>query len=127
MKKCDHYNATYEIVGWVNEDTPVLNEISRCYRNNKRNECSCGGDRSKCNFYPEAREKSKKEIQMSLLSYSNDNAVSVNPDSHETVIIETDKLKLYHKDLDIEVCITDDVLRKIENIIINGHKFVREN
>jgi hypothetical protein len=62
MKKCDHYNKADEIIGWVNEDTPVLNEISRCYRNNKRNECSCGGDRSKCDFYPEIREKAHIRI-----------------------------------------------------------------
>ena len=36
--------------------------IQRCLGTTECDECSCGGDRAKCNFYPEVREKAKKEV-----------------------------------------------------------------
>lgn len=34
--------------------------IGICNGTKERDECSCGGDRAKCDFYPEIREKAKQ-------------------------------------------------------------------
>ena len=34
-----------------------------CWGTRERDECSCDGDRTKCDFYPEIREKVLKEIE----------------------------------------------------------------
>ena len=60
MKKCDCYDVAEEIFGWLNSDTPILKEVSRCYGTKEREECACGGDRSQCDFYPEIRAESQK-------------------------------------------------------------------
>lgn len=40
-----------------------------CYGTKEREECSCGGDESKCNFYPEKRkQKMANEKLLSQLS-----------------------------------------------------------
>lgn len=37
-------------------------EVGICNGTRERDECSCGGDRTKCDFYPEVRARAKKEI-----------------------------------------------------------------
>lgn len=61
MKKCDCYHEEYEIVGWFSPDDPICKLRKRCNGTKERDECSCGGDRTKCDFYPEVREKAKQE------------------------------------------------------------------
>lgn len=41
---------------------PIRHDITVgvCWGTKEINECSCDGDRSKCDFYPEVREKAKK-------------------------------------------------------------------
>lgn len=34
---------------------PKYKTFPRCYGTKEREECSCGGDKTKCNFYPEKR------------------------------------------------------------------------
>ena len=61
MKKCKCWEIKYQIVGWYDAETPIFsnNPIQRCNGTKEREECSCDGDESKCNFYPEKRKKSK--------------------------------------------------------------------
>ena len=125
MKKCDCYDVAEELVGWYTPNSPKMVLKSRCFGTREREECTCGGDRSKCDFYPEVREKARREMIVSLLD--NGSGLAVGSLNYNNIVIETDKLKLYHNGLDITVDITDDILSKIENIIINGHKFVKEN
>lgn len=61
MNKCDCYREDIQITGWINSAIPETKLVSRCNGTKERDECSCGGDRAKCNFYPEVREKAKKE------------------------------------------------------------------
>ena len=127
MNKCSSYDVAEEIVGWYTPNSPKMALRSRCFGTRERDECTCGGDRSKCDFYPEVREKAQEEVQISLLDNGNGYAIGKtdwNP--YESIIINTDKLKLYHKDLDIEIQIPDGILSKIEIIEINGYKFVKE-
>lgn len=123
MKKCDCYDVAEEIVDWCADGSPKTDLVSRCFGTKERDMCSCGGDRNKCDFYPEVREKA----QISLLSNGGAYAFGkLNWNPYESIIINTDKLKLYHKDLDIEIHITDDILSKIETIEVNGYKFIKE-
>ena len=37
--------------------------IGRCNDTKERDECRCGGDPTKCDFYPEIREKARRQTQ----------------------------------------------------------------
>lgn len=62
MDKCDCYCESYEITGWLGPYEQIRKLRKRCNGTKERDECSCGGDRIKCNFYPEVREMAKKNI-----------------------------------------------------------------
>lgn len=63
MEKCDCYHEEYEIAGWLGPYEQIRKLRKRCNGTRERDECSCGGDRTKCDFYPEVREKAKKELK----------------------------------------------------------------
>ena len=46
--------------------------------------------------------------------------------SHKTITIYAETIKLHQKDLDITIDIPNDFFDKIENIEINGFKFIKE-
>jgi hypothetical protein len=39
-----------------------LGKVGTCWGTAERDACSCGGDKSKCDFYPNVREAEKKPI-----------------------------------------------------------------
>ena len=120
MNECDCYRVEEEIVGWYTPNSPKMALVHRCNGTKERDQCSCGGDRAKCDFYPTVRGR----VPMSFLPDGNATAFGgIDPNS---IIIQADKLKLYHKDLDITIDVTGDILNKIENIEINGYRFVKE-
>lgn len=58
--KCDYYHEVKGTVvllqnPYVTKSIPT--GIGACWKTTERNECDCGGDRAKCTFYPEVREK----------------------------------------------------------------------
>lgn len=62
MKKCDCYRE-----GKRFEYNPIIMEsvttsYGYCNGTKERDECSCDGDRTKCDFYPEVREEAKKAL-----------------------------------------------------------------
>ena len=57
MKKCDCYCTEEQIIGWHTLVDPKTTIVHKCNGTREREECSCGGDRTKCDFYPEVREK----------------------------------------------------------------------
>ena len=69
MKKCDcyqtaawrvsKYNSTGHFLGTLLETHDVCTGTREC------DECSCGGDRTKCSFYPEIRKKALSEAKQS--------------------------------------------------------------
>lgn len=61
MKKCDSYHEGYEITGWLGLYDQIRKLRKICNGTRERDECNCGGDQTKCDFYPEVREKAKKE------------------------------------------------------------------
>lgn len=56
MEKCSCYQTRYKFV--FSRNVPV----GVCLGTKECDECQCGGDESKCDFYPEKREKAKKEL-----------------------------------------------------------------
>ena len=61
MKKCDYYRTREKFI-YSPFDTTYSTTVGVCFGTKECEECSCGGDRTKCNFYPEVREKAKKDI-----------------------------------------------------------------
>ncbi len=61
MIKCDCYCTEEQIIGWHTPVDPIIRVVSKCNGTRERDACSCGGDRAKCDFYPEVREKALKE------------------------------------------------------------------
>lgn len=63
MNKCDCYYAQKKIRYTYDPVTgqPIKHniDVGVCYGTKEREECDCGGDRTKCDFYPEVREKAK--------------------------------------------------------------------
>lgn len=69
MKKCDCYIE----VSSFNPDpySSLIITQSRCNGTKERDECTCGGDPAKCDFYPEKREAAKKEeIKPTIIYYA---------------------------------------------------------
>ena len=67
MKKCDSYHLQQKTRYTYHPLTgrPIAHdiEVGVCWGARECDECSCGGDRTKCDFYPEVREKAKKEVE----------------------------------------------------------------
>ena len=65
MKKCDCYHIQTKRQYTYNSITsnPIGHDvdIGVCWGVNEIEECSCGGDRTKCDFYPEICHKAQKD------------------------------------------------------------------
>lgn len=61
MEKCECYHEKYEITGWLGPYEQIRKLRTRCSGTKEQDECSCGGDKTKCDFYSEVREKANKE------------------------------------------------------------------
>lgn len=67
MKKCDSYHLQpkTQYIYHPLTGSPIAHdiEIGVCWGTRECDECSCGGDRTKCDFYPYVRDKAEKEIE----------------------------------------------------------------
>ena len=64
-----------------------------------------------------------------MFYYSNDNSLAISKidyNLNKTITIYAEMIKLHQKDLGIAIDVPNDFLDKIENIEINGFKFVKE-
>lgn len=62
MEKCSCYIEDRQLADYTPLMKPIYKTVSLCFGTRERDECSCGGDRTKCDFYPDVREKAKKEL-----------------------------------------------------------------
>lgn len=62
MRKCDNYIEDRQLVDYTPLMKPLYKTVSLCFGTKERYRCSCGGDRTKCDFYPEIREEAKKNL-----------------------------------------------------------------
>ena len=64
-----------------------------------------------------------------MFYFPNDNSFAVRKidyNTYKSIVIDADTIELYQKGLGITIDIPNDILGKIENIEINGFKFVKE-
>lgn len=52
--------------------------VGICNGTKERDECSCGGDRTKCDFYPEVRKRARRETEIKNPITNADNLRSMN-------------------------------------------------
>lgn len=62
MSKCEHWHKTtvQKYDPW--RDLWLPSDLYRCWGTKEAEICSCGGDPTKCDFYPEKREEAKKPM-----------------------------------------------------------------
>lgn len=70
MDKCECWYSAQRILGWWCSDVPIVKDYYQCYGTREREECHCGGDKSKCDFYPEVREKAKTDDAITAEAYN---------------------------------------------------------
>ena len=67
MKKCDcyHIQPTTKYTYHPLTGSPIAHdiEIGVCWGTKECEQCDCGGDRTKCDFYPEVRNKVQSESE----------------------------------------------------------------
>lgn len=73
---------------------------------------------NKCDCYC---EDIKAELRYNQYAIGN---INCNP--YKNIIIDAETIKLHQKDLDIVIDISKDILDKIENIEVNGFRFIKE-
>lgn len=73
MNKCDCYHVESEVRRFVDEDGgSVYGKINvpRCRGTKEKDVCDCGGDKTKCDFYPEKREKKPTKVKVRVVKTS---------------------------------------------------------
>jgi hypothetical protein len=64
--KCNCYHTQQKTRYTYNQFTgsPISHdiEVGVCWGTKEADECNCGGDETKCDFYPQVRETAQKEI-----------------------------------------------------------------
>jgi hypothetical protein len=86
MKKCDCYHIQ-STIKYKDDCIPFMAHDGVCWGTREQDICSCGGDRTKCDFYPDVREKAFKEIEPKFGEW-----ISVKdrlPNDCETVLVYT--------------------------------------
>lgn len=66
MNKCDCYMTKETLYYTPFYTQAYYKTISFCNGTKEREECSCGGDRTKCDFYSEIRERERKANMSSV-------------------------------------------------------------
>lgn len=64
MKKCDCYKVIERQYFSYPDSIYIYETKDICKGTKEMEECSCGGDRRKCDFYPEIREMAKSKIRV---------------------------------------------------------------
>ena len=90
-----------------------------CLGTKECEECNCEGNEWNCDFYPEKRQITIK----GELAYS----ITGNLEPTTLEIKNCEKIKLHHKEIDIDFELPKKVLENIDTITINGIKYVKEN
>ena len=132
MEKCDSYRGGIKAEPRYSQYTgdyvgSVDVKYGYCTSTKELDECYCGGDCTKCDFYPNVRDKAVKEEDESLYCNYDGYAIGkIDYNLGKTITIYAEMIKLHQKDLGIAIDVPNDFLDKIENIEINGFKFVKE-
>ena len=71
-KKCECYIEDRQLVDYTPLMKPLYKTVPVCFGTKELDRCSCGGDKTKCDFYPEVREKAKNELQKNKVNIGED-------------------------------------------------------
>lgn len=92
MEKCKCWEEeTKRIVGWYRNE-PMHKTVQICNGTKEREECSCNGDKLKCNFYPENRKESKSMNSAEMWVKAQEDGMC-----YETVEQGPDAVTLYYQ------------------------------
>ena len=80
---------------------------------------------NKCDCYREGI-KAEPRYNQYYINKSDIAIGNINCNPYKNIIIDAETIKLHQKDLDIVIDISKDILDKIENIEVNGFKFIKE-
>ena len=61
MEKCKYYHENDRIIGWLGPDEVIKKKLCVCGGTKNQETCTCGGDRTKCDFYSYVRENARKD------------------------------------------------------------------
>ena len=73
-----------------------MKEYSYCNGTKERDECSCGGDMTKCDFYPNVREKALKETAPQLGEWISVNDRLPDDDRQKYLVCIKSNMTNYH-------------------------------
>ena len=66
MDKCECYHEVrkkhYLFHPLTGHPIGFIKVVGVCWGTKEQDECSCGGDESKCDFYPHIRERGKSDV-----------------------------------------------------------------
>ena len=107
MDKCDCYYECIKAEPRYSQYTgEYVNSVDVkcgvCYGTKERDECSCGGDRTKCDFYPDIREKAMREEKFINIGAWNNGGVKAYIDDDGAILIKAVDgtiIKMTNKDL----------------------------
>lgn len=78
IEKCDSYHTRKEttyldpktvayLTGkWPENNGKIESEIGVCWGTKEREECNCGGDKSKCDFYENVRNNTNEDTRKNI-------------------------------------------------------------
>lgn len=69
MKKCDCYKTIEKVRYNAILSKYHYKTVGICNGTKEQDECSCGGDRAKCDFYDYVREEAKQELEKNIPTY----------------------------------------------------------
>ena len=84
---------------WPENNGKIESEVGVCWGTKEKEECDCGGDKTKCTFYPEKREKANDEKQ-GVDNFLN----SIQPPEPETI---------YSKKIELHKCPSVDEMSRL--------------
>lgn len=95
--KCDCYETVERLRYTPFYTFAYYETVGICNGTKEREECSCGGDRTKCNFYPEVRDKAKFELEYEKTATNADKIRSMTNDELADFFFES-------PEIEFEVC-----------------------
>lgn len=84
---------------WHERDSS--NSLDRCFGTKEMDACSCGGDRSKCDFYPEVRNEAVLEARLIELVKRK----KVKKKTNMNVQNESDRIRVLLDEIEIDLAI----------------------
>lgn len=91
MERCNCWEEKEVIIGYYH-DYPMKKVKQICNGTREREECSCDGDESKCNFYPEKRKENRGMNTVEMWTKAQEDKMC-----YETISQESDTDVLYYQ------------------------------